>query len=125
MSVNGDEEQELFTPLSHYKQVEEYFYRKDQELIRKLREKADAERKRKETEHRKAMHWMKCPKCGSSMQEVELYHIKVDRCTECHGIYLDKEELEILIKMQKKEDFLTRLTRRWAEKLARSKIYPI
>ena len=84
-----------------YSKEDEYFHRKDQELIAKLREKAEAERAKLETDNQKNAHWMRCPKCGSVMVE-EKYgeEILVDRCSSksCGGIYFDGGELEILLK---------------------------
>jgi uncharacterized protein len=84
-----------------YSKEDEYFHRKDQELIAKLREKAEAERAKLETENRKKEYWMRCPKCGSTMAE-EKYGdlVLVDRCPSksCGGIYFDGGELEILLK---------------------------
>ena len=83
-----------------YSKEEEYFHRKDQELIAKLREKAEAHRARTEEEHHKKDHWMRCPKCGSALEEHRYGNIAIDRCTstECGGIFLDRGELEILMK---------------------------
>ena len=50
-----------------YSKEDEYFHRKDQELIAKLREKAEADRARLETENKKSEFWMRCPKCGSTV----------------------------------------------------------
>lgn len=52
---------------------------------------------------------MRCPKCGAQMHEVELASVKIDRCSECKGVYLDNGELEILLQMQKKHAFLSKL----------------
>ena len=52
-----------------YSKEDEYFHRKDQELIAKLREKAEAERAKLEAENQKNAYWMRCPKCGSAMVE--------------------------------------------------------
>ena len=83
-----------------YSKEDEYFHRKDQELIAKLREKSEAERTRLEAENKKKEYWMRCPKCGSSMAEEKYGEILVDRCTSntCGGIYFDRGELEILLK---------------------------
>ena len=60
---------------------DEYFYKKDQEAIAKLRAHAESQRAKLETENKKAGYWMKCPKCGSSLKE-ENYGsgVLVDRC---------------------------------------------
>ena len=84
-----------------YSKEDEYFYLKDQEALAKLREKAEAQRAKTEAENRKKDHWMRCPKCGSTLKE-EKYgeSVLVDRCTSksCGGIFFDGGELEILLK---------------------------
>lgn len=43
---------------------------------------------------------MKCPKCTTDMTAMAYRGVAVDRCNECHGIWLDKRELEVV--MEKK-----------------------
>ncbi len=69
-----------------------YFIKRDAELIKQQRAKLDTERARAE----RRSHYMKCPKCGADLVETEFAHIKIDRCTECGGIWLDKGEMEML-----------------------------
>lgn len=38
-----------------------------------------------------------CPKCGGSMRTYARNGITIDQCTTCHGIFLDRGELERLI----------------------------
>jgi len=76
----------------------EYFVREDAERKRKLahdvrRQTEEAERKRL-----KALHWMRCPKCGMEMHEVKLRGMDVDVCFSCNGIFLDQGELSHLQK---------------------------
>ena len=40
---------------------------------------------------------MKCPKCGSDLQEVTHHHIKLERCPHCGGVFLDQGELDLLL----------------------------
>jgi len=84
-----------------YSKEDEYFHRKDQELIAKLKEKAEAQRAKLEAENKKKEYWMRCPKCGSDLKE-EKYGdlVLVDRCTSpsCGGIFFDGGELELLHK---------------------------
>jgi ribosomal protein L37AE/L43A len=71
---------------------DEYFGKQNLELIHEMRLKLDAERKQAE---RKA-HQNKCPRCGSDLTETHLEMVKIDECSECGGIWLDKGELEQL-----------------------------
>ena len=84
-----------------YSREDEYFHRKDQEALAKLREKAEAQRARLEAENKKNEYWMRCPKCGSALKEENYGEtVLVDRCTSkaCGGIFFDGGELEILLK---------------------------
>lgn len=76
---------------------EEYFARKDAELIKSMRAKLD--REREETE-RKA-HYMKCPKCGTDLAEESRGDVKVDTCSRCGGMWLDAGELELMRQVEK------------------------
>jgi hypothetical protein len=73
-----------------YDQEDAYFHQKDLDLIAKRRAELDARRERSASTN------MKCPRCGSDMTEVVFERVKIDRCTACRGIFLDKGELEIL-----------------------------
>jgi hypothetical protein len=74
------------------KTEDEYFVKLDAELIKAQRAKLDAERAKAERDS----HYMRCPKCGGQLEEVEFHHMKIDRCQDCGGIWLDKGEMEML-----------------------------
>ena len=40
---------------------------------------------------------MTCPKCGGEMREHQRNGVTIEQCTKCHGIFLDRGELEQLI----------------------------
>jgi len=44
----------------------------------------------------KEQHWMRCPKCGMELLEIEHAGHKVDQCSACRGLWLDAGELESL-----------------------------
>ena len=71
---------------------DEWFVKRDAELIKARREKLDEDRRRRE----RTQHYMKCPRCGADLQEREFHSVKVDACPECDGVWLDQGELEIL-----------------------------
>ena len=81
---------------------EEYFYKLDKELVEKKRKDLDAHRAEQMSKERKEQHWMKCPKCGTDLEEVNLQDVMIDRCPECEGIWLDHGELEFLVDGQAK-----------------------
>lgn len=41
---------------------------------------------------------MRCPVCKSDMIVVEYHDIELDHCNECHCIWFDSTELELLLK---------------------------
>lgn len=86
-----------------YNKEEEYFYKLNKELIEKRRRELDAQRKTQPQTH---PHWMKCPKCGADMAEIERQGIKVDQCGGCGGIYFDRGELELLLDTKEQKGFL-------------------
>ena len=90
---------------------DKFFLEEDDEKIQKLRAELDKKRKEEARSHRKETHWMKCPKCGSDLDEVNFQNVMIDRCNECQGIWLDHGELEILVKghAQMTKGFLNKL----------------
>ena len=74
------------------KSEDEYFVKRDAELIKAQRARLDEERAKAE----RATHHMRCPKCGGQLDEVAFHHMKIDRCADCGGIWLDKGEMEML-----------------------------
>ena len=104
-----EKKEETFKPMSKHREEEEYFYKRDQELIRTMRQQADMERRRVAREQQKELHWMRCPKCGGEMEEIAVDALKVDRCKDCAGVYFDDGELEILSQLQSESEFLPRL----------------
>jgi len=86
-------------------QEEAYFYKVNRELLERKRKELDSKNSVK-TDHTSNPHWMKCPKCGDSMEEIDLMKIKVDKCTGCQGIYFDNGELQILLESKEPKGFL-------------------
>ena len=98
-------------PQASFTKEEEYFYRRNRELIEKRRKEMEAERQAIEARSSKAAYWMKCPKCGGQMEEIDLAHLKVDKCTQCLGIYFDHGELDLLIDSKEPKGFLDAMKR--------------
>lgn len=75
---------------------EEYFHRKNQEAIEKLREKM------KVSEEAKAagLSSMACPRCDGSLKESKFEEVLIDTCEKCGGVWLDSGELEQLRKKE-------------------------
>lgn len=76
---------------------EEYFHRAEKDKLEKLRQEAAARREAEEKEERRKLHHMHCPKDGSQLHEEHYHGVKIDRCNECHGVWLDAGEIETLL----------------------------
>lgn len=63
----------------------EYFRRKEQELIAKMKAKLEGE-------NAKNLE-IKCPKCDGTLVETDFESIKIDVCNKCSGVWLDSGEL--------------------------------
>jgi len=81
--VSGDDEGE--------RQIRDELTRRRAERERDHGELSAAERAELE-----ARHFMHCPKCGMSLDEITFRDVKVDKCFGCGGVYLDDGELEQL-----------------------------
>jgi hypothetical protein len=80
---------------------EEYFARIEFERRKKLEEEKHRKLKEEDTKKLKELHYMRCPKCGMELIEIDYKGIKVDKCSECEGIWLDTGELEVVSKLDK------------------------
>ncbi|WP_236540973.1 TFIIB-type zinc ribbon-containing protein [Spiractinospora alimapuensis] len=46
------------------------------------------------------MNTLNCPKCPGNLIRLELVGVEIDRCDDCHGIFLDRGELEALLEAE-------------------------
>jgi hypothetical protein len=74
----------------------EYFRRKEQELIEKLRAKRAAAEQQGSTQSSA----LPCPKCDGTLIEIPFEEVLIDRCDKCHGLWLDAGELERLTRQE-------------------------
>ncbi|HEY7545272.1 MAG TPA: zf-TFIIB domain-containing protein [Blastocatellia bacterium] len=84
---------------------EEYFKRKEQEAIEKMRAK-------REEEERLAAEMaatLPCPRCEGRLKELTYEGIQIDQCNKCNGIWLDAGELEHLTQKEEGGGFFSRL----------------
>src|SRR6478735_11732387 len=71
---------------------DEYFYKKDRELIDKMKE---TERQKQDILERTA-HYHKCGKCGHAMEERVREEISLLCCQHCESVHLSIKTLENL-----------------------------
>jgi hypothetical protein len=80
---------------------EEYFARIEFARRKKLEEEKHRKLKEEDKKRLKELHYMRCPKCGMELIEIDYKGIKVDKCSECEGVWLDAGELEAVSKLEK------------------------
>jgi len=67
----------------------EYFHRKEQELIEKMKSKLSSENA--------LISEVDCPKCDGKLVETIYEAIKIDVCNKCTGVWLDAGELTQIV----------------------------
>jgi hypothetical protein len=75
---------------------EEYFAKEDAARRHALAVDKARKTEAEERARLKALHFMKCPKCGFDLEAVGYKGVTIDRCFHCGGTWLDQGELESL-----------------------------
>ncbi len=78
----------------------EYFRRKEQELIEKMKAKL-------ESDEAKSLE-LQCPKCDGQLFETEYEGILIDACNKCSGVWLDAGELAQVVDQNEGSGWLSR-----------------
>lgn len=79
----------------------EYFRRKEQELIEKMRGKVLSESS--------VDLELQCPKCDGTLHETDYENIKIDVCNKCGGVWFDAGELAQVVEKSEDSGWLGRL----------------
>ena len=80
---------------------EEYFHKLEIELKKKISEQQQREVKAQERKRLKELHNMCCPKCGMGLVTIDYKGVAIDECSDCKGIWLDANELDQIMAMEK------------------------
>jgi uncharacterized protein len=88
-------------PIKPTEHEDEYFARLEQEMKKKIKEQKSKRASKEERESLKKLHFMKCPKCGMDLMEIDFKGMKIDECSTCKGIWLDAGELDAMAKIDK------------------------
>ena len=79
----------------------EYFAKIEFEKRKKREAEKQAQFVEEDKRKLKELHYMRCPKCGMQLIEIDYKRIAVDKCSSCEGVWLDAGELEVVSKMNK------------------------
>jgi len=88
-------------PVKPSEKEDEYFAKLQFEKQKKIEEEKHKRLKAQEKDRLKKLHFMRCPKCGMELIEIDYKNIKIDKCSECEGIWLDAGELDTISKIKK------------------------
>ncbi|MBF8258446.1 MAG: hypothetical protein HW377_820 [Actinobacteria bacterium] len=80
---------------------EEYFVRMEFERRKQIEMEGQKKLAVEERERLKSLHFMKCPKCGMELIEIDYRGVKVDKCSACEGVWLDAGELDAVAGLEK------------------------
>lgn len=86
---------------------EEYFRKKEKELVEKLR----AKRAEQEQRNKAEASAVQCPKCEGPLVSLTFEDVRLDRCVKCKGVWLDAVELERLTQQPENHGWLSRMWR--------------
>jgi uncharacterized protein len=89
------------------KNEDEYFAKRDAELITQTREREQA----RQAEAERRLHFMKCPKDGYDLTSREHHGVQVEVCARCGGMWLDAGELEQLLQLSDQPGMLRRVVK--------------
>lgn len=78
----------------------EYFHRKEKELIEKMKAKLSAENA--------VDLQLNCPKCDGTLVETDYENIKIDVCNKCSGTWFDAGELAQIVDKNENSGWLSR-----------------
>jgi Zn-finger nucleic acid-binding protein len=84
---------------------DEYFARRDAELLRRRR----AELRATQESMERHSHYLKCPKDGGDLGTREFHGVQVETCPRCGGIWVDADEIELVLEHHENPGILGRL----------------
>ncbi len=79
----------------------DYFRRREQELIEKMKAKMSADNAQAGK--------LNCPKCDGKLVETDFENIKIDVCNSCTGVWLDAGELAQIVEKEEGGGWLGRM----------------
>jgi hypothetical protein len=88
-------------PKKSSEKEEEFYARAEFERLKKIEAEKLHKLAEEDKKRLKELHFMRCPKCGMDLIEIDYKSIMVDKCSACEGIWLDAGELEAITKLEK------------------------
>ena len=88
-------------PIKPTKQEEAFFIKAKFEGAKKVEDQRQYLLNTEERLKLKELHYMRCPKCGMQLVEIDYRGIKIDKCTVCDGVWLDAGEMDMIMQLER------------------------
>jgi hypothetical protein len=88
---------------------EEYFAKEEAAQRHRLAVEKARQLEAEERAQLKALHYMKCPKCGFDLESIKFKGLGIDKCFHCNGTWLDAGELEMLAGREESHSLLQQI----------------
>ncbi len=75
----------------------DYFIKENATIKHKFDEEQKKKNKKTDDEKLKALHFMKCPKCGHDLATKRLSYVDVDQCLNCGVVVLEPDNIDRFI----------------------------
>ncbi|HNW91491.1 MAG TPA: zf-TFIIB domain-containing protein [bacterium] len=79
----------------------QFFVQNDPNFLRNLARSAATQKRELASANAAEEHWRRCPSCGGKLAENNCKGVIIDGCPACGGIWLDKGELELLLRAKR------------------------
>lgn len=79
----------------------DYFNRENTASKHRLAESKRRQQKKAEDNELKALHYMKCPKCGHDLVTKRLTYMDVDQCSSCGVLVIESADIDRFIAEEK------------------------
>lgn len=79
----------------------DYFLRENESSKYRMREDNLRREKKAIEDKNKALHYMKCPKCGHDLVKKQMTLIEVDQCSSCGVLVLKPDDIDKFISDEK------------------------
>lgn len=79
----------------------EFFIHEESASLHKQHEEHRRKHKKELDEAQKALHYMKCPKCGHDLVTKRLHYVDVDQCSSCGVLVLEAHDIDRFVTEEK------------------------
>jgi ribosomal protein L32 len=79
----------------------DYFNRENAASTHRVNETLRREHKKEQDEELRALHYMKCPKCGHDLMTKRMTYIDVEQCSSCGVLVLRPDDIDRFIAEEK------------------------